>query len=258
VEKEAEEAFAKLLKAARKLDAPGKAGNAARDRTPYPRLPSAVRAPVARKWKSLLWSIECAGEYGEEGLRGLAVALSKLLVAEALQQLMLEAKQHSKCGLEAGSLLWDKEIALDTQGATLETLMIRKKRRIEVDMNDAIVLAATWERWRFFRAIANIGEESPWGLWKHDKRNHLGEAWLPWPIVWVMNGNHSVMAATVKGGGVLKCEETYDLSPVLDAVKTDGRRWYRADTGKAFAEVRSLPMAGIFVVGQRLAALQRL
>lgn len=217
-------------------------------------LPSAARAPVARKWKSLLWSIECAEQHGEEGLRGLAVALSKMLVAEALHALVLDAKKHSKCGLEADALLWDRNIPLNKDGGTLATLMVCKKGRIKVNLDDAIVFAATWERWRFFGALAKIGEGREWGPWKHDKRNHFTEAWLPWPIVWVSNGNHSTMAGLVRGGGLLKCEETFDFRPVLNAVTTDGRRWFRADTGKAFPQVRSLPMAGIFLIGQRLVA----
>ncbi|PZP29637.1 MAG: hypothetical protein DI603_16380 [Roseateles depolymerans] len=46
--------------------------------------------------------------------------------------------------------------------------------------------------------------------------------------------------------------ETYDLSPVLKAVRTDGARWYRVDDGSSLAPVESMAMAGIFVIGQRL------
>lgn len=186
---------------AKRLDATVRAESAMPERVPYPRLPSMERAPAARKWKSLLWSIECAEQHGEEGLRGLAVALSKLLVAEALQALVLEAKQFSGCGLEAEVLLWDMNTPLNGDGDTLATLMRRKKKRVKVDMSDAIVLPATWERWRFFGALAKIGQGRPWGPWKHDKRNHFAQGWLPWPIVWVMNGNHSAMAGLVRGGG---------------------------------------------------------
>lgn len=257
MEKKAEKSWAKLVESAQRLDALGKAENAAPEQVPYPRLPSATQAPVARKWKSLLWSVECAEQHGEDGLRGLAIALSKMLVADALQALVLEAKEHSACGLDTDALLWDRNVILNVNGDTLTTLMLPKKRRVKVDMNDAIVLPATWERWRFFGALAKIGEGRPWGAWKHDKSNHFAQAWLPWPIVWVKNGNHSAMAGLVRGGGVLTCEEAFDFSPVFGAVTTDGRRWYRADTQKSFANVRSLPMAGIFVVGQRLAALKR-
>jgi hypothetical protein len=180
-----------------------------------------------------------------------------MLVAEALQAIVLEAKQYSSCGLKAEALLWDSGLPLNEAGDCLESLMRPIKKGLKVDMNDAVVLPATWERWRFFGALAKIGKGRPWGPWKHDKRNHFAQAWLPWPIVWVTNGNHSAMAGLVRGGGVLKCEETFDLSAVLNAVTTDGKRWYRADTRKAFAEVRSLPMAGIFVIGQRLTAIRR-
>lgn len=65
------------------------------ERVPYPRLPSGAKDPVARKWKSLLWSIECAEQHGQDGLRGLAIALSKMVIAEGLEQLVFEAREHS-------------------------------------------------------------------------------------------------------------------------------------------------------------------
>ena len=222
------------------------------ERVPYPRLPPVAKAPVARKWKSLLWSIECAKQHGHDGLRGLAIALSKMIIAEGLEQLVFEAREHSPSGLEAKSLLWASDIPLNDAGDTLQSLLVSKKKRVKVDMNDAIVIPDPWERWRLFGALANLGEDRQWGPWRQDKRNHYGEAWLPWPIVWVSNGNHSTMAGLVRGGGKFKCHDTLDFSPVLKAVTTDGQWWYRTDTGQPFAQVRSLAMAGIFDIGQCL------
>ena len=77
-------------------------------------------------------------------------------------------------------------------------------------------------------------------------------AWKPWPLVRVSNGNHSTMAALIRGGGRLRCEETFDYSPVLRAVRTDGVNWIRKADDSMIGPVRSMAMAGIFVIGQRL------
>lgn len=73
--------------------------------------------------------------------------------------------------------------------------------------------------------------------------------------MWVDNGNHSTMAALVRGGGRLKCKEAFDFTPVLEAVRTDGITWARAADGSKIGPVRSMPMAGIFLIGQRLAGI---
>jgi len=77
-------------------------------------------------------------------------------------------------------------------------------------------------------------------------------AWKPWPLVRVSNGNHSTMAALIRGGGRLGCEETFDYSPVLHAVRTDRVNWIRKADDSMIGPVRSMAMAGIFVIGQRL------
>lgn len=51
---------------------------------------------------------------------------------------------------------------------------------------------------------------------------------------------------------MFKCYEAYDLSAVLEAVKPDGLNWIRSDNGEVLEPIRSLPMAGIFEIGQRL------
>jgi hypothetical protein len=64
------------------------------------------------------------------------------------------------------------------------------------------------------------------------------------------------MAALVRGGGKLKCDHAFDFSPVLRAVSTDGARWLRSHDNTAIAPVTSVPMAAIFVIGQRLIGLK--
>jgi hypothetical protein len=218
---------------------------------PYPNLPNSRNLTLDQKWESMLWSIDAAQAHGKHALRGLAIALSHVIRAKVLESLLLDAREHRKQPCNSDELLWDEALPLNAAGETRESLLETSRRAVSVHLNDAIVLPEPWERLRLMNAFQNLGEKRGWGAWRQDQ-NHVGIAWKPWPIVWVVNGNHSTMTALVRGGGKFKCEETYDFKPVFDAVATDGKNWLRRDTGAVLAPVESMPMAGIFEIGRRL------
>ncbi|WP_157118904.1 DUF6710 family protein [Azohydromonas lata] len=222
------------------------------ERVPYPDLPKGVRNAAVRQWQSLLWSIDSAEQHGKHALQGLTVALARIIIGQGLQGLILNAQEFHKPPLDIPDLLWDEDLPLNNAGQSMRQLRAKLPRPISVDLNDAAVFPSPWERWRFHGALQKLGAGREWGPWKQDHRNHFGIAWRPWPMVWVHNGNHSTMAALVRGGGKLRCSEAFDFAPVLQAVNTDGVNWYRADTGSVIEKVKSMPMAGIFVIGQRL------
>lgn len=224
------------------------------ERVPYPALSGKKRDSRDDQWRSLLWSIKSAEQHGPRALRSLAVALSQVIRGEALRTLLLDAREHHKPGWSQEDLLWDETLPLTAAGDTLATLLRRCPRAISVEMSETAVFPGPWDRWRLFRAMEGLGAD--WGPWKQDA-NLFAIGWKPWPIVWVTNGNHSTMAALIQGGGRLKCYETQDFRDVLAAVDTDGTSWLRNDSGQAFAPVNSMPMAGIFLIGKRLAALGR-
>ncbi|WP_157270518.1 DUF6710 family protein [Azohydromonas aeria] len=224
---------------------------------PYPELPKGARNAVARQWKSLLWSIDNAEQHGKHALQGLTVALARVIIGEGLQGLILNAQESYKPPLDIPDLLWNEDLPLNKAGQSMRQLAVKLPRTISVELNETAVFPSPWERSRFHGALQKLGPGREWGPWKQDRRNHFSFAWRPWPVVWVHNGNHSTMAALVRGGGKLKCTETFYFAPVLKAVNTDGVNWSRADTGSVIEKVRSLPMAGIFVIGQRLLAFKR-
>jgi len=224
------------------------------ERLPYPEFPRQRRLTAAHRWKSLLWSIDTAQAHEVHALRGLTVALSRIIHGHALDALLLDAREFLKPELNPSDLLWDEDLPLKAGGQTMRDLITPSARSLSVDLNDAAVFPSPWERWRLHGALQNLGTGRSWGPWRQD-RNHFGVAWRPWPLVWVSNGNHSTMAALVRGGGRFKCHEAFDFTPVLSAVRTDGINWYRVDNGEELGPVHSMPMAGIFVIGQRLRSL---
>lgn len=246
--------WSELERAAQAIDSGSR--NGAPMRLPAPQLPPRRRLTVQEQWASLIWSIDSAEAQGVHALRGVAVALSRIIVGQGLEALLLDAREFRGAGLSPANLLWDPLLQLDAAGGTLSSLPAKLSRAPTVDLIDTIVLPNPWERWRLHTALQNLGAGRAWGAWRQD-RNHHGVAWRPWPIVWVSNGNHSTTAALLRGGGRFKCREAFDFTPVLAAVYTDGLTWLRACDGSTLAPVRSIAMAGIFVIGQRLAKLDR-
>lgn len=220
-------------------------------RVPYPGLASDGELTPAQQWISLLWSIESSQAHGRNGLQGLAVALSHIVLGRLLEEMLLDAREFHHTHLSPSHLLWDESLPLLSSGETMRTLPTRQSRAVSVHLNDAVVLPSPWERYRLHGALHKMGEKRAWGAWRQDP-NHYGIGWKPWPIVWIRNGHHSTMAALIRGGGRFRCNETFNFLPVLAAVRTDGANWYRRDNGALLGPVRSVPMAGIFVIGQRL------
>ena len=221
------------------------------ERVAYPELPIKGRLRPAQRWQSLLWSIDSAAQHGQDALRGLTIALSRVIQGEALDTLLFDARPHRTHSFDPTSPLWDRKLPLNAAGETLDDLKVPVKKAIKVKLEDAAVFPHPWERWRLHSALANMGKGRPWKAFRQS-HNHLGIGWHPWPIVMIWNGNHSTLAGQLRGGGKLTCEETYDFSPVLRAVRTDGAQWYRVDDGSTLGPVESMAMAGIFVIGQRL------
>jgi hypothetical protein len=221
------------------------------ERVPYPELPTKGRLRPAQRWQSLQWSIDSAAQHGPDALRGLTIALSRVIQGELLDTLLFDARPHKTPSFDPASPLWDRKLPLNAAGQKLDDLMVPKKEAIEVRLEDAAVFPHPWERWRLHGALGNMGKGRPWKAFRQSQ-NHLGIGWHPWPIVMIWNGNHSTLAGQLRGGGKLTCEETYDLSPVLKAVRTDGSQWYRVDDGSSLGPVESMAMAGIFVIGQCL------
>lgn len=208
---------------------------------------------ASERWRSLLWNIDQAEANGRDGLLALTLALGRMVQAELMSGFLFEAREHRKPPRSPSELLWPVGLPVTATGISLSALP-KEQTKTVVDLAETPIFPEPWCRWRLHTAMANIGTGRPWGPWKQDKKNHHGIAWMPWPIVWVDNGNHSAAAAMLQGRGKFTCAETIDLSPVLDAVMTDGRHWFRTNDRSPFAKVRSLPMSGIFVIGQRLLA----
>lgn len=221
-------------------------------RIPPPTLPPTGVLSTKQKWESLQWSIKTAESHGEEALKGLALALSRLIQAEVMADVFTDARHGPRFDSSKDGLLWDQQLPINASGQTMESILDPHPDWLPVNLRNSIVFASPWEPWRMCRAMQEIGAGKKLGEWRQDKPNHQLEAWLPLPIVWVMNGNHSVTTGILHGEGEACVDRVFDASNLFKSVFSDGLNWRRSDNGEVLAEVASLPMAGIFEVARIL------
>jgi len=121
------------------------------------------------------------------------------------------------------------------------------------------VLPWPWHHSRYVSALATIGAdkinpEDPWGrrhsgAWKQDI-NHSIPLWLPWGIAEVCGGNHSIMAGILAGEGELKPSAVYDMTCVLEDIRTDGINWFDSASGEMIGTVSDPRFAAVFEIGR--------
>lgn len=201
------------------------------------------------KWKALLWNIKTANAHGPRALQNMVIALTKTIQAEILTDMFFDVRFGSSEHYDISDLLWDIDLPIRDDGATINSLLRKRRSMSAVNLSYASVIPQPWERWRMARSFQNLGKGADWGPWQQTN-NVYAVAWTPWPIFWVRNGHHSTMAAIVTHGGLLKPTETYDASDLLKSVYTDGVNWIRVDNNAVIAPVESMAMAAIFEIGR--------
>lgn len=203
------------------------------------------------KWKAIQWNINTANAHGTRALQSMVIALAKTIQAQILTDMFFDVRHGSSQHYDISDLLWGLDLPIRADGASIRTLL-RKRRAIKpVNLSHASVIPQVWERWRMARSFQNLGKDAEWGEWKQTS-NIFAVAWTPWPIIWVSNGNHSTMAAIVTHGGLIKATETYDATNLLNSVYTDGVSWLRVDDNSVIAPVSNMVMAAIFEIGKRM------
>lgn len=217
---------------------------------PCPKLPKG-KLNTENQWASLIWNIDTAEAHGLRALNGLTLALIRIIQADMLEKLLFDVRIGSSEHFSIADLLWDIELPIRSDGATIKSIL-RKRRNISyLNLAHSAVIPQVWKQWRLARSLQKLGKNAEWGEWKQSNNIHA-VAWTPWPIVWVDNGNHSTMAAIITHGGLLKASETFDAKELLLSVYTDGTYWLMVDNNKVIASVESLAMAAIFEIGRRL------
>jgi|GEM_PF-2786204 len=239
----------KLLETLNKIAAEHTAGETRRHagHVPVPELPPRGPLSSADQWRSIIWSIDSAELHGEASLKGLALAFGKIIQADYLKTLMMDARVRVEPHSDVSVMLWEEDLPLTEKSETLRDLLSVRAGCSPLALSQTIVLSAPWVRYRLFRALENLGKNP----FRQDS-NHQATVWLPWPIVWVSNGYHSISVGAMYGSAILDGLDQYDASSLLMAVRPDGKDWLRTHDNSVIAPIHSLAMAAIFEIGRRL------
>lgn len=124
-----------------------------------------------------------------------------------------------------------------------------------INLNKDPVLPSPWHKERYVKCLSYIGEDkkNPYfgGKWTQDD-NHRINIFLPWGIVIVNGGNHSISTGIICGEGTLVPTEVYDLSSLLNEVKTDGENYILIKNNQILDSVYDVRTAAVFEIGRLL------
>lgn len=112
-----------------------------------------------------------------------------------------------------------------------------------------LILPWPWKAHRIIKNLCSIGPHRVEGTWQ-ERYNHRVEMWLPWEIVWVHSGNHSIVVGITQGEGTIQNYNAFDLSQVFDFAYSDGLNFYRIEKNSILAPVTNVEFAAIFEIGR--------
>jgi hypothetical protein len=154
------------------------------------------------------------------------------------------AIQNVNCSLLFGKFihnyLWDDN---NLRAVQLEP------SKYTVSLNYHIVLPRAWDLDRYIDNLSSIGKRKNNVPWVQDY-NHDVEVWLPWGLVFVNGGNHSIMTGIVASEGKLIPESVCDYSYLLDEIYTDGVYWFDQNSKNILSKVVNYRIAAVFEIGR--------
>lgn len=125
-----------------------------------------------------------------------------------------------------------------------------------IDLKKDSIFPGPWERNRYINCLSYIGSSKECGdfggKWQQDFSNHHSHILLPWGIVFVEGGNHSIASGIICGEGTLVPNNVYDMSSLLSKMKCDGRYYISTETNQIIASVDDIRIAAVFEIGRLL------
>ena len=131
---------------------------------PSPKLPQG-KLNADNQWASLIWNIDTAEAHGLRALNGLTLALIRIIQADMLKKLLFDVRIGSSEHYSIADLLWDIELPIKDDGATINS-MLRKRRNIAtIELSHSAVIPQPWKQWRLARSLQKLGKGAEWGEW---------------------------------------------------------------------------------------------
>jgi len=183
----------------------------------------------------------------EQAIRDLIKSLGKPLQFDFILGVSEEG-QDARVNMTPSEFFFEK---INYSYGYEELKTVEKDRKdYPLQLASDLVLPWPWDYERYVSAINNYStlKGKPW---KQDHQNHYVNLWLPWGIGFVEGGNHSIAAGIMAGEGELLPEHVYDMSFILERVRTNGIDWYL--DGEKVQSVKRYRTAAIFELGRKLA-----
>lgn len=125
-----------------------------------------------------------------------------------------------------------------------------------IDLKKDSIFPGPWERSRYVTCLSYIGSNKKLGdfggNWKQDFSNHYIHILLPWGLVFVEGGNHSIASGIISGEGTLIPNNVYDMSDILNKIKCDGINYISIEDNQIINSVYDIRIAAVFEIGRLL------
>ena len=121
----------------------------------------------------------------------------------------------------------------------------------KASLSNNIVLPWPWHSNRYSQALNTIGKGKIKGPWRKNPNydNHHTKLYLPWGLIFIGGGNHSITAGVLAREGEVGIDTVYDCSGLYELLYTDGQSFY-LNNGKVMPNKCSLWFAVIFEVAK--------
>lgn len=111
-----------------------------------------------------------------------------------------------------------------------------------------IVLPTPWSQSSMVNMLGFLGQHRGLRPFKEED-NHRLSWWYPLNIFWVQNGNHSIMQGILVGEGLITPVSGYDLTPLYNEVRFDGKFWVDR-TGEQIGCPRYPELGYVYEIGR--------
>lgn len=178
------------------------------------------------------------------GLRELVRALLLPLQAEHMVAAVERVQQDAPAEIR----YWDFFFRIENPS----DYYLRNKPREVLALGRDVLLPTVWKHSSYFNALASIGTGKSLGPWCQDEDNHTIHLLLPWRIGFVSGGNHSITAGILMSEGEVVATEVFDMTPLLQRVRCDGKTYREISTDRVLGVVTDPRRAAVFEIGRMM------
>jgi len=125
----------------------------------------------------------------------------------------------------------------------------------KLNLASDVTLPTAWHPTSLVNTLGMIGKKKLCGPFKQST-NHMIIFTYPLSIGWVVNGNHSIIQAILRGEGEIMPTEVYDISSIVESVCFDGTYFKCISTGTILGNPRYEEFGWVWEIGRLIMNLE--